>query len=57
MNYSLRELNLGDIKEIDALFSIVFQHDSKTLEDKDVSPVIDDIISGAEREFNAKLRT
>ena len=26
MNYSLRELNLGDIKEIDALFSIVFQH-------------------------------
>ena len=26
MNYSLRELNSGDIKEIDALFSIVFQH-------------------------------
>ena len=28
MNYSLRELDLGDIKKIDALSSIVFQHKS-----------------------------
>jgi len=45
----------SDMKSV--TFSIVFQHDSKTLEDKDVTPVIDDIISGAERELNAKLRT
>ena len=28
MNYSLRELDLGDIKKIDTLSSIVFQHKS-----------------------------
>jgi phenylalanyl-tRNA synthetase beta chain len=38
-------------------FSIEFQHQSKTLEDKDVTPVINEIIRVAEKEFLAKLRT
>jgi len=38
-------------------FSITFQHTSKTLEDKDVTPVIEEIIRSAEKEFLAKLRT
>jgi len=37
-------------------FSIIFQHSSKTLEDKDVNPIIDEIIGIAEKDFNAKLR-
>ena len=37
-------------------FSIIFQHSSKTLEDKDVNPIIDEIIHIAEKDFNAKLR-
>jgi len=37
-------------------FSITFQHTSKTLEDKDVTPVIKEIIRSAEKEFLAKLR-
>ena len=38
-------------------FSIEFQHQSKTLEDKDVTPVIKEIIRVAEKDFLAKLRT
>ncbi len=38
-------------------FSIEFQHQSKTLEDKDVTPVINEIIRVAEDDFLAKLRT
>ena len=38
-------------------FSITFQHSSKTLEDKDVTPVIEEIIRGAKKEFLAKLRS
>jgi phenylalanyl-tRNA synthetase beta chain len=38
-------------------FSLDFQHQSKTLEDKDVSPVINDILHLAEKKFNAKLRS
>ena len=38
-------------------FSIAFQDSSKTLEDKDVNPVIDEIIHVAEKNFLAKLRT
>ena len=38
-------------------FSIAFQDSSKTLEDKDVNPVIDEIIHVAEKDFLAKLRT
>ena len=37
-------------------FSIEFQHQSKTLEDKDVTPIIDVIIRIANKDFNAKLR-
>ena len=37
-------------------FSIVFQHSSKTLEDSDVNPIIDEIVNFAEKKFNAKLR-
>tara|TARA_B100001093_G_C26493620_1_gene870128 strand:- start:7 stop:810 length:804 start_codon:yes stop_codon:yes gene_type:complete len=38
-------------------FSLVFQNPSKTLEDKDVNPIIDEIIRVAENDFNAKLRS
>ena len=38
-------------------FSLVFQNPSKTLEDKDVNPIIDEIIRVAENNFNAKLRS
>ena len=37
--------------------SITFQHHSKTLEDKDVNPIIDEIISIVNKDFNAKLRS
>ena len=37
-------------------FSIVFQSSSKTLEDKDVNSIIDEIIHVADKNFNAKLR-
>ena len=38
-------------------FSIEFQHHAKTLEDKDVNPIINDIISIVKIIFNAKLRS
>ena len=38
-------------------FSLVFQDTSKTLEDKDVNPIIHEIIRVAKNDFNAKLRT
>ena len=37
-------------------FSLTFQDPSKTLEDKDVNPIIDEIIRVAEKTFDAKLR-
>ena len=37
-------------------FAIVFQHSSKTLEDSDVNPIIDEIVNFAEKKFHAKLR-
>ena len=37
-------------------FEMVFQDREKTLEDKDVNPLIDEIIDIAEKKFNAKLR-
>ena len=37
-------------------FSIVFQHSSKTLEDLDVTPIINEIVNFAEKKFHAKLR-
>ncbi len=47
---------LGDGKK-SVTFSIVFQHSSKTLEDLDVNPIIDEIVTFAEKKFNAKLRS
>ena len=38
-------------------FSIFLQHPSKTLEDKQVNSIIDEIINIADKEFSAKLRT
>ena len=37
-------------------FNMIFQDREKTLEDKDVNPIIDEIIDIAENKFNAKLR-
>ena len=38
-------------------YNITFQSSSKTLEDKDVNSIIDEIIHIAKKNFNAKLRT
>ena len=38
-------------------FSIIFQHPAKSLEDKDVNPIINDIIDVVKNIFNAKLRS
>ena len=37
-------------------FSIIFQDSSKTLEDSDVNPIIEEIVNFAEKNFDAKLR-
>ena len=37
-------------------YEMIFQDAEKTLEDKDVNPIIDEIIDIAENKFNAKLR-
>ncbi len=37
-------------------FDLEFQSMKKTLEDKDVTPIIDEIIRIADKDFNAKLR-
>jgi len=47
--------SLGNEKK-SILFQIVFQDDSKTLEDKHVYPIINEIINNIESQFNAKLR-
>ncbi len=47
--------SLGNEKK-SILFQIVFQDDSKTLEDKHVYPIINEIINNVESQFNAKLR-
>ena len=38
-------------------YSMSFQSPSKTLEDTDVNPIINEIINIAYKEFNIKLRT
>ena len=49
------EETIGDgLKSV--TFSLTFQDPSKTLEDKEVNPIIDEIIRVAEETFNAKLR-
>jgi len=47
--------SLGESKK-SVTFKMVFQDREKTLEDKDVNPIIDEIIGIAEKKFNAKLR-
>ena len=49
------EKNLGKNKK-SVTFEMVFQDSKKTLEDKDVNPIIDEIIDIADKKFNAKLR-
>ena len=56
MNIFIDEKTLGKgMKSV--TFAITFQHSSKTLEDKDVNPVIEEIIRVADKDFNAKLRS
>ena len=47
--------SIGENKK-SVVFEMVFQHKEKTLEDKDVNPIIDEIIDIAQKNFNAKLR-
>ena len=47
--------NIGENKK-SVTFEMIFQDTKKTLEDKDVNPIIDEIIDIAENDFNAKLR-
>ncbi|MBE76425.1 MAG: phenylalanine--tRNA ligase subunit beta [Candidatus Marinimicrobia bacterium] len=47
--------SLGESKK-SVTFKMVFQDREKTLEDKDVNLIIDEIIGIAEKKFNAKLR-
>ncbi len=50
-----RQKSLGKEKKSVA-FNLVFQSSSKTLEDKDVNPVIDEIIRVVSKKYSAKLR-
>jgi len=56
VNIFLDDETLGEAMK-SVTFSIKFQNPSKTLEDKDVNPIIDEIIRVAEKDFNAKLRS
>ena len=47
--------NIGENNK-SVTFEMVFQNSEKTLEDKDVNPIIDEIIDIADKKFNAKLR-
>ena len=47
--------NIGENNK-SVTFEMVFQSSEKTLEDKDVNPIIDEIIDIADKKFNAKLR-
>ena len=49
------KVSLGENKK-SVIFEMVFQSREKTLEDKDVNPIIDEIIDIADKKFNAKLR-
>jgi len=50
-----RDSSLGENKK-SIVYKLIFQDDSKTLEDKDVNSIIDDIISMVKVKFYAKLR-
>ena len=49
------KVSLGENKK-SVTFEMIFQNREKTLEDKDVNPIIDEIIDIADKKFNAKLR-
>ena len=49
------EKNIG-VNKKSVTYEMVFQDTEKTLEDKDVNPIIDEIIDIAKKKFNAKLR-
>ena len=49
------EKNIGENKK-SITYEMVFQDREKTLEDKDVNPIIDEIIDIVKKNFNAKLR-
>ena len=50
-----RHKSLGDLKK-SVTINLEFQHPSKTLEDKDVNPIINEIIKVVSKNFGAKLR-
>ena len=56
VNIFLDDETLGEAMK-SVTFSIIFQDPAKTLEDKDVNPIINEIIRVAENDFNAKLRS
>jgi phenylalanyl-tRNA synthetase beta chain len=49
------DVSLGENKK-SILFQLVFQDYTKTLEDKHVNPIINEIIDSVEKLFKAKLR-
>ena len=51
-----RDNSIGENNKAVAI-NLIFQSAKKTLEDKDVNPIIDEIIRVAKNDFNAKLRT
>ena len=50
-----RHASIGKSKK-SIVYNIIFQDDTKTLEDKDVNSIIDEIISIVKVNYNAKLR-
>ena len=50
-----RHASLGENKK-SIVYNLIFQDDTKTLEDKDVNSIIDEIISIVKVNYNAKLR-
>jgi len=51
-----RHDSIGENKK-SIVYNLIFQDDTKTLEDKDVNSIIDEIISIVKVKFNAKLRS
>ena len=49
------EISIGEHNK-SVTFSIIFQHPAKTLEDKDVNFVINEIIKVISNKYSAKLR-
>jgi phenylalanyl-tRNA synthetase beta chain len=51
-----RDKKMGENKK-SVTFTLEFQSPVKTLEDKDVTPIIDEIIDVVSNQFDAKLRS